>query len=82
MRIAATIAILTAFVAPALADEPTVSLTQAELQAIVKAESTKAIAQYEASSANSVYKKLQAAFAPRPAAVPIPSPSPAPGPEK
>ena len=73
-----TLAIAVGALSPALADglvsnppsPPTVTLTQAELQAIVKAESAKAIAQYEAQNAAPVYQKLQAAFSPKSVAIP------------
>lgn len=54
----------------AFADEPTVTLTQPELQTYVNAEATKAVANYaaaqEAAKAQNAYKKIQSAFAPKP----------------
>lgn len=52
----------------AIADEPTVTLTQGELQALIDAESAKAVAGYVAQSeyakAKSAFAKVNAAFAP------------------
>jgi hypothetical protein len=57
--------------APALAEEPSVTLTQPELQALVAAETAKALANYNAQLAQAVYDKVKKAFAP---GVPPPSP--------
>jgi hypothetical protein len=56
---------------PALAEEPSVTLTQPELQALVAAETAKALANYNAQAAQAVYDKVKKAFAP---GVPPPSP--------
>ena len=60
-----------AFAADASPSPPTVTLTQAELQTLVQAETSKAVAnfaaQQETAKAKSVYDKLQSAFAPKPA---------------
>jgi hypothetical protein len=57
--------------APAFAEEPTVTLTQPELQALVAAETAKALASYNGQAAQAVYDKIKKAFAP-------PAPPPAP----
>jgi hypothetical protein len=58
--------------APAFAEEPNVTLTQPELQALVSAETAKALASYNAQAAQAVYDKIKKAFAP--AAPPAPAP--------
>lgn len=61
--------------APKPSPEPTVTLTRAELQAVIASESAKAVATYitqqEAGKAKGAYDKIGAAFAPKP---PAPAP--------
>jgi len=71
-RFAAIVAIaaLVSFSAHA-ADAPTVPLTQAEIQALVAAEVSGAIAQMKKGEAAPIYAKLKAGFEPtKPAAAP------------
>lgn len=70
MRLAIIVAIMLA--SPAIAaDAPTVPLTQAEIQALVAAEVSGAIAQMKKGEAASIYAKLKAGFEPtKPVAAP------------
>ena len=62
---------------PAFADNaPTVTLTQDELQSIIRTEIMKAMANSEAEKAKSTYAKVNSAFAP---AKPVPTPEVTPG---
>lgn len=59
LRFLAAIAL---FVTPAMADEKTVTLTQAELTAVVNAQVSKMMGQIAADQAKGAYEKIQKAF--------------------
>lgn len=72
MKLAYAVTALLFLDAPTLAADappspPTVTLTQAELQTLVQAEASKAVADYVMQQAKPVYDKFQAAFASKPA---------------
>jgi len=58
--------------APALAEERTITLTKPELESIIKAETSRAIANYvaqeQSAAAKEVYEKVNKAFTPQPPA--------------
>ena len=58
---------------PAFADEPTVTLTQAELNAFASAVQAHALAQLADTQAKGAFDKVNAAFAAKPASPPAPT---------
>jgi hypothetical protein len=62
---------------------PTVTLTQAELQALLTSENAKAVANYAAQQAKETYERIQQAFNPKPPPItkePATPPTPPPRP--